>query len=132
VALKADAAALPFMDNTFDYVLFNTVICFLKNPDKAFKEAQRVLKPGGVIIIGFIDKNGFLGRLYKKKKSSYYGKAKFYSVKEVKEMLIHYGFGGFKMTRTLSKMPEEIKKPEAPGSKKGGFAVLAAKKRGNI
>ena len=132
VALNADAGALPFMDNTFDYVLLNTVICFLKKPAAALKEARRVLKPKGVIIIGFVQKGGFLGGFYRKKKSDYYKYAVFYTAVEIKNMLKKAGFSGFKITKTLSRMPAEIKKPEKPGCKKGGFTVMAAVKKGDL
>lgn len=132
VALKADAGALPFMDNTFDYVLLTTVICFLKNPSAALKEARRVLKPKGIIIIGFVHKDGFLGRFYRKKKSDYYKYAVFYTAVEIKNMLKKAGFLGFKITKTLSKMVSEIKQIEKPGCKKGGFTVISAVKKGDL
>lgn len=132
IALKADASALPFMNDVFDYALLTTVICFLKKPAAALKEACRVLKPKGVLIIGFVHKDGFLGRFYKKKKSVYYKHAVFYTAGEIKKMLKKAGFSGFKTIKTLSRMPSEIKKPELNGCKDGGFTVIAAVKKGDL
>jgi ubiquinone/menaquinone biosynthesis C-methylase UbiE len=42
------AEALPFDDDSFDFVLMMTTICFLENPLHALEEAKRVLKPEGV------------------------------------------------------------------------------------
>lgn len=56
-----------------------TVICFLDDVLQAFKEAYRVLKPGGYILVGFIDKESVLGRQYmeKREKSLFYQDAVF-------------------------------------------------------
>src|SRR3989304_7570655 len=54
--IRALAEELPFVDVTIDYVLMVTVICFLTDLPTAIKEIRRVLKPGGRLIIGFIDR----------------------------------------------------------------------------
>jgi len=48
---KTSANKLPFKDNYFDAVLFLDVLEHIKDDDKAIKEAKRVLKKKGVIII---------------------------------------------------------------------------------
>lgn len=65
---KAKAEKLPFDDSSFDFVLIVVTICFVQDPVQALREAKRVLKPGGYIIIGMIDKESFLGKLYESKK----------------------------------------------------------------
>ncbi|NOR48350.1 MAG: methyltransferase domain-containing protein, partial [Methanosarcinaceae archaeon] len=71
---EAKAEKLPFDDSSFDFVLIIVTICFVQDPIQALREAKRVLKPGGYIIIGMIDKESFLGKLYesKKKESKFY------------------------------------------------------------
>jgi len=44
---EGDAQKLPFGDATFDRVLANFALLHLADPERAFAEAQRVLKPGG-------------------------------------------------------------------------------------
>jgi SAM-dependent methyltransferase len=44
---EADAEALPFPDGTFDAVVMNFGVLHLAQPDLAFAEAIRVLRPGG-------------------------------------------------------------------------------------
>ena len=50
-ARTADAEHLPFEDNTFDMVVGHAVIHHLPEVEAAFKEAYRVLKPGGALVI---------------------------------------------------------------------------------
>jgi arsenite methyltransferase len=47
----ADAEALPFPDNDFDAVISNGVFNLTLNKAKALQEAQRVLKPGGRLML---------------------------------------------------------------------------------
>jgi ubiquinone/menaquinone biosynthesis C-methylase UbiE len=122
---------LPFKNATFDYAAVIITICFTKNPEKVLKEAYRVLKKKGKIIIGIVDKDSFLGKFYQKKKSAFYKKAVFFSVKELTELLKTAGFFKFSYYQTLYKLPGEIKSVQKPqkGFGKGGFVVIAAKKR---
>ena len=48
--MEADAAALPFEDNSFDVVISNTVQEHIE-PSRFFGEQLRVLKPGGVCLV---------------------------------------------------------------------------------
>jgi SAM-dependent methyltransferase len=48
---KLNAQELPFGDNSFDVVLLFEAIYYLKQPERFFSEAQRVLRPGGVVLI---------------------------------------------------------------------------------
>src|SRR2546422_618933 len=45
--LEADAERLPFSSGSFDAVVMNFGVLHLSNPDMAFTEARRVLRPGG-------------------------------------------------------------------------------------
>src|SRR3989337_3951512 len=82
IVVEAMAEDLPFDDASFDFVLMVTTICFLQNPIRGLEEAKRVLKPGGYMIIGMIDKESPLGRIYEAKKnnSKFYRHAHSYSV----------------------------------------------------
>jgi ubiquinone/menaquinone biosynthesis C-methylase UbiE len=43
---------LPYKDNSFDVILFNQVYEFAPKPDLLISEIYRVLKPGGVCLVG--------------------------------------------------------------------------------
>ena len=49
--LKMDSHALSFEDNTFDLLINRNVTWTLYDPEKAYKEWYRVLKPGGRLLI---------------------------------------------------------------------------------
>jgi len=55
------AESLPYQDNQFDVVLSNCSISYFEKPVLALREEYRVLKPGGCIIITFIDRISRLG-----------------------------------------------------------------------
>lgn len=50
-----NAESLPFSDHAFDAIVMEQVLEHLVNPVKAFQEARRVLKNGGVFCIGVPD-----------------------------------------------------------------------------
>ncbi len=129
---EAVAENLPFENGAFDFVLMVTVLCFLHNPKTVIEEIARVLKPEGSLIIGMIDGESFLGKIYesKKAKSLFYKDAQFYSVPEVIDMLKRTGFIHIKICQTIFKNPNEITESESveDGFGKGGFVVLSAEK----
>jgi len=131
LCIKGKAENLPFLDYTFDYVLITTSICFFKYPEKALKEANRVLKKHGRLIIGFVEKNSFLGKKYKSKKSPFYKKARFFSKNEMKKMVTSAGFKIIRQLSTINCEPSQMQKPQKPvkGLNGGAFIVLSAIKK---
>ena len=55
---------LPYRAGSFDYVLMMTVICFLDDVIAVFHEVNRVLRPGGMLVVGFIEEGGEIQRMY--------------------------------------------------------------------
>ena len=53
---QADALKLPFPDASFDAVVCQFGVMFFPDKSKAFSEARRVLKPGGVLLFNVWDK----------------------------------------------------------------------------
>lgn len=54
---KANVKKLPFEDDTFDIVTAFETVYFWPNIEKSFGEVKRVLKPGGIFMIG-MESNG--------------------------------------------------------------------------
>jgi len=118
------AEELPFSDGRFDFILMVTTICFVDDVIKSFRESFRVLKPGGWIIVGFVDKESELGRQYanKREKSVFYKEATFFSTQEVLKYLKEAGFGILKIRQTL--IPGELPETILDGFGKGAFIVI--------
>jgi len=55
--LKGNVQDLPFEDNTFDIVTAFETVYFWPDIEKSFGEVKRVLKPGGIFLIG-MESNG--------------------------------------------------------------------------
>jgi len=53
---QADAMALPFADATFDAVVCQFGVMFFPDKPRAFAEAHRVLKPGGIFLFNVWDR----------------------------------------------------------------------------
>ena len=97
------AEALPLRSESYDLALMVTTICFVDDPREALREIYRILKPGGHVLLGFVDKETPLGHLYQKnrEKSRFYREATFYSTREVLELLKEAGFGDCEAAQTL-------------------------------
>jgi SAM-dependent methyltransferase len=130
---EARAEVLPFDDESFDFVLMVTIICFLEAPLLALEEAKRVLKPGGLIIIGMIDRNSPLGKDYDRRKltSRFYKYANFRSADQVLNWLKGLDFDCIAIRQTIFGSRNEIDSIESfeVGHGKGGFVAIAAKKK---
>jgi len=127
---EAVAEELPFDSETFDFALMVTTICFVDNPVNSFKEASRILKPDGFIVIGFVDKNSELGISYqlKKDRSKFYRDAVFYSAEEVIEYLKKTQLEVATIKQTI--FPNSSKRIDLvkDGYGEGSFVVIKANK----
>lgn len=92
--IQAYAEHLPIADNSYDFALMVTAICFIKDVRHALDEVRRILKNNGHLTVAFIDKKSPLGQLYQQKKNEneFYRDASFYSSEEVLDFLHIAGF----------------------------------------
>ncbi len=128
--IQAFGETLPIRDGCLDYVLLIFTVCFLRNPRSSMSEAWRVLRRGGIIIIGFISRNSEWGRLYLKRKAEGHGLykyANFYTLKEVEKILEKEGFKTIKRSATLSQQPHTVRKVEEPSSDVGEHGFICVK-----
>lgn len=60
---EADGEALPFADNTFDYVYAHGVVQYTSDPAALVRECRRVLKPGGEVVFQAYNRISWLNAL---------------------------------------------------------------------
>lgn len=124
------AEDMPFEANSFDHALVVTTICFVDSPARMLAEAHRVLKPGGRLVIGFIDRESAMGQDYlvHQAESVFYREATFYSADEVARRLQEAGFAISAWGQTLAHPLSETREIEAlrPGRGQCAFVVVAA------
>lgn len=142
--MKADALALPFPDASFDLALSVSALCFMKDPQGAIIEMRRVLKPGGKIVIGSLNRWSpwaFLRRVNGLFRETIYSRASFTTPRELESALARAGFEGVRVKACLFFLPvncvlylktsavqERLGNALAPGT--GAFlAAVAAKGR---
>ncbi len=130
--VDARAEQLPYGDMQFDFVLFVT-ICHLQSLKYAFREAHRVLKPKGLLIVGFLPKDGPVAHGYQERRrfSTFYKEAVFYSPEEIAKLLTESGFRSLEFNQVLFGEMETITEPQQPrpGYGEGSFVVVSGEKK---
>ena len=130
--VQAAAECLPLADATFDVALMVTTLCFLDDARLAFREAHRVLRQDGSLVVGFIDRDSPLGREYEAKKadSVFYRDARFYSVTEVVDLMDSTGFQDLAWVQTLFHDVASLRTADSvrPGYGQGSFVVVRGTK----
>ena len=102
-AVDGVAEALPYEDACFDLLLMVTTICFVDDVRAALEEARRVLRPGGAILIGFVDRESPVGKRYAEHRdeSPFYSDAEFLSAGELAHRLKEAGFSDLAFRQTV-------------------------------
>jgi ubiquinone/menaquinone biosynthesis C-methylase UbiE len=82
------AEALPFADDSFDHARVVPTICFVDAPGAMLAQARRVLRPGGTLVIGFLDRESAFGHRYLAHQAQcvFYREVTFYSAREVEQL----------------------------------------------
>ena len=134
--MGADAVSMPFRDAGVGCCLLMVTLCFVTEPLKVLKEVYRVLKPGGVVILGMVLRESPWGADYLKKAEKghpFYALATFQSHKKVLALLSKAGFQAPEVVSTLFQPPgkpfygaENLRKGYFP---EAGFTVYRATER---
>lgn len=85
-AIKAFGEKIPFRDNEFDAVFIIFSLEFVKRPKKVLKEAKRVLKNRGILILSLVNGKSV------DKNSKFYKRARFFKEKEIFKLINEIGF----------------------------------------
>jgi SAM-dependent methyltransferase len=104
---------LPYRAGTFDSVLMMTVICFMEDVTRSFREAYRIIRPRGTLVVAFIEKDGEVARRERARKPAgrFLHYAEFLTAEQVMAALTGAGFSGVCVKENLH-----------------GFCIIAAQK----
>jgi SAM-dependent methyltransferase len=124
-----------FDEESFGAVFLIVTLCFLDSPLDVLKEANRILIPGGKIVLGLVLKESPWGRFYQAKRAEghrFYKYATFYRYDEIAKLLEQAGFVIEKTVSILFQQPGKVEHVEEP--KEGyfpgaGFTIIVANKR---
>ena len=124
----------PLKDGAFGAIFIIVTLCFVDSPERILREATRLLKSEGKLVLGLVLRESPWGQLYQTKKETghhFYRYATFYTYAEVGTLLMQTGFYIEKVVSTLFQNPGEVSNIELPRqgfSADAGFtAILAGK-----
>lgn len=134
--ILADAMNLPFKDNFFDACLSVAVVEFFTDQTRGLEEMFRVVRTGGKIVVGFLNRESTWGELYTSeefRKNTVFRFANLLSYKEIEQikadLLVEIRESLFippNATENLLNWEEENKLSKI---NKGGFVVALWKKK---
>jgi ubiquinone/menaquinone biosynthesis C-methylase UbiE len=133
-AYRARGEEQSFDESTFGTVFLIITLCFVDSPLAVLREAHRILKKEGKIVLGLILRETDWGKFYQAKKQEghpFYRQAKFGSYREITKQLKQTGFVVERVISTLFQRPNEVTKLEFPQdgySHDAGFHVVVAGK----
>ena len=108
--IRGEGENTPFMDGSFGAVFLIVTLCFVDDPIKVLKEASRVLKDNGSVILGLILKESPWASFYEKRGEEgnvFYKIARFYTLNELKTMLKDVDLRIIEVRSTLLQPPTE-------------------------
>jgi ubiquinone/menaquinone biosynthesis C-methylase UbiE len=82
---KMNVEEMKFKDLTFENIVMITTLEFVENRDQAFLEIDRILKPGGFLLVGCLNELSEMGR--QKMENEIYRDAHFFQPEELKKHL---------------------------------------------
>ncbi|MFA0756436.1 MAG: hypothetical protein YPKNTGVA_001957 [Candidatus Fervidibacter sp.] len=101
---------LPFRDASFGAVLFVVTLCFVQEPLAVLREAHRVLRDDGVLVVGMVFADSPWGEFYRQKGATghpFYKAGRFLTRTQTASFLAQAGFRLVAARSTLRQPPNE-------------------------
>ncbi len=99
---SGDVTALPYPDEAFDVVLCHHVVEHVEDDQAVLRECRRVLRPGGLLLLGIPQEDGAIGRWLRRLHRRLYAEGEhvhFYTIRSMTELLGRYGFTGIRVAK---------------------------------
>lgn len=131
--IEGRAEKLPLESESYDLALYVTTICFVDELNSTFREAARILKPGGNLVAAFIPADSEIGRFYQRNEADdkFFKIANFFEADEVIETIKSAGFENIEtvqtLTRGMKRADEAVEEPRR-GHDEGSFVVARGEK----
>jgi SAM-dependent methyltransferase len=127
--VRGAGESLPFKDGAFDFALIVFVLEFVDDLKSFLGEASRVLRRGGALVAGLIDRDSEWGRHFHESSEA----RRFFhppSPPELIDILTGLGLEPRGAWQALFGPPPDLQREEEPrtGFGRGGFVVLRADK----
>ncbi|MFN3420725.1 MAG: class I SAM-dependent methyltransferase, partial [Armatimonadota bacterium] len=139
VVVQGIGESLPFKDSSFGAVLIVVTLCFVDSPLSILKEAHRVLRDDGALVLGMVFADSPWGEFYKHKAEMghpFYSAAHFLTRLQTQDLLTQAGFTIVDAFSTLRQPPSDEKLlPEKPTNgdfPDAGFVAWKAVKTKNL
>ena len=97
-----DVTALPYHDASFDVVLCHHVVEHVENDEAVLRECRRVLRPGGLLLLGIPQEDGAIGRWLRRLHRRLYAEGEhvhFYTIRSMTDALERHGFTGTRVAK---------------------------------
>ncbi|OQX11230.1 MAG: hypothetical protein BWK76_19430 [Desulfobulbaceae bacterium A2] len=131
-AVQGRGEFLPLGNASLCTVALIMTLCFIKEPIQVLLECRRVIRPGGMLVLGFVPAAGPWGHMLTAKALAghpYYRHARLLEVDEVEQLLNKTGFVPQDWRATLFQPPDELRSVETPRpvrDEQAGFLALRA------
>ena len=135
LGISGDGERLPFRAGTFDTCLLVVTLCFVEDPVRVLREAFRILRSGGQVVLGMVLAESPWGKVYRALGANghpFYSLARFYRRDEIEQWLEETGFSSVEIFSTLfqphGKSAYDPEPPRRGYDPAAGFTVFRALK----
>jgi len=131
--IEGRVEALPLGDASVDAVFLITVLCFVRELERALREVVRVLRPGGHAIVASVPRDSAVGQIYDNAgpEDLFFHQA---FLRSTREMIDGMEAAGFTIDRTLQTLlgppdraNDRVQKPQ-DGHDRGSFVVIRGRR----